>query len=284
MKHRASGKSICSRAANCVGYALAMLLSVAACSSTETQRAEILELHQSGRYAETIKPLEALLDRTPDDPELNHLYGVALLATGNTGLAVWSLRKAAEDPERAVGDGLLLGHAQLSGGSAGDAITTADRILERVPDLPDALLLRAEAKLAEKRAEEALDDIERVLEQQPGEPAALLARATALLLREREEEAAEALAAVREIAPENEDQAAWQARFCAAGAVFAGEKGDLELARAEWAQCLERHPSEPVVVEKAVDFFDQRGEYERATGVLRRALGEKPEHTPFRTQ
>ncbi len=284
MKNRASGKSIRSRAADCAGYALAMLLSVAACSSTETQRAEILELHQSGRYAETIEPLEALLDRTPDDPELNHLYGVALLATGNTALAVWPLRKAAEDPERAVEDGLLLGHAQLSGGSTGDAIATADRILEQVPDLPEALLLRAEAKLAEKRSEEALDDVERVLEQQPDEPAALLARVTALLLLEREEEAAEALAAAREITPENQDQAAWQARFCAAGAVFAGEKGDLELARAEWAQCLEHHPSEPVVVEEAVRFFDQQGEHERATGTLRRALGERPEHTPFRTQ
>jgi tetratricopeptide (TPR) repeat protein len=284
MMKRASGKAIRSQIVECVGFAFAILLTALACSNPQAQRVEILELHASGRYAETIEPLEALLDHTPDDSELNHLYGVALLATGNTALAVWPLRKAAEDPQRAVEDGLLLARAQLVGGSANDAIATADRILEQAPDLPEALLLRAEAKLAEKRSEEALDDIERVLVQQPDEPAALLARVKALLVLERDEEAAEALAAVRDITPENEDQAAWQARFCAAGAVFADEKGDVEIAQAEWVQCLERHPSEPVVVEESVRFFDQRGEYERAAGILRRALGERPEYTPYRTQ
>jgi tetratricopeptide (TPR) repeat protein len=260
-----------------------MMLFVAAlgCSNPEAQKAEIRELQANQRYAETIGRLETLLDRDPDDPELNHLYGVALLATGNAALAVWPLRKAAENPERAVEDGLLLAQAQLAGGSANDAIATADRILERAPDQVEALLLRAEAKLAEKRSEEALEDVDRVLAQRPDEPAALLARMTALLALEREEDAGEALKAAQAAVAEIEDRD-WETRLCAASAVFADEKSDADLAEAEWTSCLKQFPSEPIVVEGSVDFFDGRGEHQRATDIVRQALEAQPEYLPYR--
>ena len=54
-----------------------------------------------------------LLEATPDDPELNHLYGVALLGARQPELSICPLRKAAQEPDRAIEDGLLLCQALL---------------------------------------------------------------------------------------------------------------------------------------------------------------------------
>ena len=45
----------------------------------EQQVVEIRALHEEGGYAASIQMLEALLDQDPDHPELNQLYGVALV-------------------------------------------------------------------------------------------------------------------------------------------------------------------------------------------------------------
>jgi Flp pilus assembly protein TadD len=55
---------------------------------------DIRAFQQEGEFEATIEPLRELLRATPDDPELNHLYGVALLGTGQPELAIWPLRKS----------------------------------------------------------------------------------------------------------------------------------------------------------------------------------------------
>ena len=90
--------------------------------------AEIRALHEAGEYAASIEKLEALLDQSPDHPELNQLYGVALLATRQAALAIWPLRKAAEAPELALKAGVLLARAHLENRSPADAIAAADRV------------------------------------------------------------------------------------------------------------------------------------------------------------
>ncbi len=74
---------------------------VGACSP-EPNIDEIRSLQRVGHFAQTIEPLRALLEEAPDDPALNNLYGVALLQTGQAALAIWSLRKSSQDPDRAV--------------------------------------------------------------------------------------------------------------------------------------------------------------------------------------
>jgi len=79
----------------------AVLLALACGGDAEKRLGEIRNRHETGQYAATLEPLRELLQASPDDPELNHLYGSALLALGQPDLAIWSLRKAALDPERA---------------------------------------------------------------------------------------------------------------------------------------------------------------------------------------
>jgi tetratricopeptide (TPR) repeat protein len=263
---------------------LAVLL---ACTpSREQQVAEIRALHEEGGYAASIQMLEVLLDQDPDHPELNQLYGVALLATRQAALAVWPLRKAAEAPERSLEVGILLARAHLENQSFADAIAAADRVLEQAPDLLEALLVRIDAKLAAKRAEDALVDIDTILELDPSQPDALIAQLVALLELERVEEAEAALAAARERADELVGQEPVQARFCVASVVFTLEKGGEgagDQVAAEWDACLERFPLEPIVVEGAAAFFDKRGERERATEIVRHAQEQVPDYFPFRS-
>ena len=84
---------------------LAFLL-VLACAEPEDPLGEIRELQRAGRHAETVDRLRALVDRDPSRAEANLLLGVALLQTGEAGLAVWPLRKAETLPtpsRRSVG-------------------------------------------------------------------------------------------------------------------------------------------------------------------------------------
>ncbi|MEE8594540.1 MAG: tetratricopeptide repeat protein, partial [Gemmatimonadota bacterium] len=130
------------------GIAAVLFAVLLACTpSQEQQVAEIRALHEEGEYAASIQMLEALLDQDPDHPELNQLYGVALLATRQAAVAVWPLSKAAEAPERALEAGILLARAHLENQSPADAIAAADRVLEQAPDLLEALLVRIDAKL-----------------------------------------------------------------------------------------------------------------------------------------
>src|SRR5262245_15069766 len=72
-------------------------------------------LTERGRFDEAVPVLTELDYEDPRDPEVNHLYGLALLRTRNAGMAVWPLRAAARTPGREVEDGLLLAEALARG-------------------------------------------------------------------------------------------------------------------------------------------------------------------------
>jgi len=256
--------------------------SVLACGLDPQARLEqIRSLQEAGEHAATLAPLRELLEKTPDDPELNHLYGVALLRTGQPELAVWPLRKAAQHPDRALEDGLLLARALLGGGSAEDAVQQATRVLELAPDRVDALRLLVEARVQARQNEEVLVDVERLLALLPGDPGALLARLMALLNLDRADEAERALAELRVAVEGAEDPVAWQPRLCGAAATFTKEEGDADAAEALWNECLERFPGEDVVVFGALEFFAERSKHWRGVEILRRAHDAEPTHLLF---
>ncbi|MCH8082604.1 MAG: tetratricopeptide repeat protein [Myxococcales bacterium] len=249
--------------------------------SPELSLDELRSYQRTGRFAETIEPLRARLEETPDDLELNHLYGVALLQTGQAALAIWPLRKSAQDPDRAVDDGLLLVNAILVGGSAPDAVVVANQVLEIAPDRVDVLRLLIKARLKAKQNEEALEDIDRLLELMPGDSGALISRLVALLGLDRVDEAEQTLAEVSEAVTNLEGGFEWEPRVCGGTATFMQEKGDLEAAEKLWNDCLEQFPAEGLIVFNGVEFFTEISKPGRVGEILQRAYELEPTHLPF---
>ncbi len=262
--------------------ALAVALSALACGpGAESRLEQIRDRQQAGDLAATLEPLRELLEKTPDDPELNHLYGVALLGTRQPELAIWPLRKAAQHPDRAIDDGLLLGLALLRGGSPEDAVQQALRVRELAPDRVDALRLLVQARLDAKQHEETLEGAARLLALEPGDPDALMARVMALLSLDRPDEAGPALSDLRAALEDRPGDTSWSPRMCAATATFAKEKGDPDAAEALWNECLEKFPAEEILVFNAIDFFAGRPGPPRALEILRRAHEAEPTHLGF---
>ncbi len=233
----------------------------------------IREQQAQGRYAETIEPLRERLDATPEDSEIQFLYGTALSRTGAARVAVWSLRKAAEDPDWKVPATLELASTQSRVGNWEAAIEAAQAVLEVEPENLDAHLLRGESYLAEgEKPERALEDFEFVLDQDPTNFVALTSKASALLMANRVDEAAETIEEVEDLVALNPQDESSQATFCAAQSVLRQEKGELDDAKKLFEGCLERFPLYPIVVESAVGFFDQQGDRGRSDAILERAL------------
>jgi Flp pilus assembly protein TadD len=173
----------------------AALLALGCGGGAEKQLEEIRNQQEAGKFAVTLEPLRELLQASPDDPELNHLYGSALLALEQPDLAIWSLRKAALKPERAIDDGILLAVALLRGGSADDAVEQVLRVLELAPDNEEARSLLMLARTKANQHEEILEDTADLLAQSPDDQRVLMARAVALLGLNRADEAGPAIAA-----------------------------------------------------------------------------------------
>jgi predicted Zn-dependent protease len=130
--------------------------------------------------------------------------------------------------------------------------------------------------------EGALADAERALELDPGNVDALVPRTVALLGLGRIEEAAVALGELERRFEEADLGLDSTARYCAAQAIFAKEKGDAELAERLFGECLERFPTSFLVVDAAIDFYDEQRRSEPAVEVLRKALDEAPFASGYR--
>jgi len=245
--------------------------------------AEVRELHLAGRYDASLEPLRALVEERPEDPEVQYLYGVALVRTRQLTVAQFALRKAMETREWLVPAGLELAAAELLTDNAEAAIEATDRILEVEPDHLDALLLRARAHATSRRNYDlALADVDRALELDPGNIEALLLRVVSLLGLERVEEAGAAIALLEKTAEEAEFEPAQTARFCAMRAVFTKEKRDFEEAERIFDGCLEATPADFTVTQEAIKFFDGQGRPDRSIEILRAALEAEPSVGIFR--
>ncbi|TFG95190.1 MAG: tetratricopeptide repeat protein, partial [Myxococcales bacterium] len=253
---------------------LCALVAIAtACGSPEDPLDKLRELQAAGRFAETVDPLRRLVDEDPARMEAQLLLGLALLRTGETGLAVWPLRRAAESPEHAVRAGILLARAQLDGRSADDAIRSIDRVLAIEPGELEALQLRVEAHLAAGSPDKALEDIDRVFALEPENFSVLVPRVLALIATLRIDEAEAALETAREQLEASSDavDASVRARLCVARGLFAFEKGDAASADDQYAACLSEFPVDPLVVRETVAYYDRSERSEDATEILRSA-------------
>lgn len=263
--------------------AMSVILSVSGIHCGPADRTEQIEqiraMQANGEFRPSISALREMLDQSPDDPELNHLYGVGLLSTGRPSLAVWSLRKASENEEFAVRDGLLLGQALMRGGSAEDAVEAANRVLEVEPENLEALRLRLQANLSAMKNVDALADIELILELEPDDLETHVSRIRALLTLDQVEDAALAIDDVNQRVQNLEDaetRSLWLPRACGGSASFADERGDPDGAEKVWNDCLTQFPEETMIVKAAVEFFDSRGQGTRALEILRKAKELRP--------
>jgi tetratricopeptide (TPR) repeat protein len=254
-----------------VAIAIALAL---ACGDPADPLVEIRALQDAGRYQDTLEPLRRLIDADPGIPEAHHRLGVALLRTGEAGLAVWPLRKASESREYAVEAGLLLVQALLEGRSGPDAVAAADGVLAVEPENVNALALRMQANLVTGELEAGLGDIERVLELDPENVAVLVPRVTTLIALDRIDEAEAALEVARERIEASDEELAgdMQSRLCVAQGLFAFEKGDRDTAEERYAACLAEFENDPLVVAENAAFYDRLGEPDRATGIIQAAF------------
>jgi tetratricopeptide (TPR) repeat protein len=263
---------------------LTIAILVIGCSERGDPLDEIRQQQAAGAYAATVEPLRKLLVERPDDPELNLLYGRALVATQRPDLAVWSLRKALADPEWLAPAGHQLALAALGARDFAGAIEITSRVLARHPEDLQALLMRANAHAhgkGEGDPEVALVDAARILELDPDAIEAYEPKILALLALHRDEEASEALAEVGERLVELEAAPSVLAWHCSTKATFEQADG-LPSARETWETCLEKHPVSMEVLSGAVGYFDEQADFDRSLEVMRTAYENASASRPLR--
>lgn len=256
----------------------ALALSVACARGGDQSLEEIRERHASGRYAETVDQLRLMVENDPENAELNFLLGEALYHTGDIGLALWPLRRAAESEPYAVRANLLIADLILRTREVKDALEPLSRVIELEPDNVEALLMRTWAHLRGQRYDEAYADLERVEAIDPDNIDAIVPRAMALIGLDRFDEVEELLRSARvELeSTEGEQQVTLASGLCAGAAALDFERGEFEKAEAGFDACLEQYPSEPLLVEAGIEFYDHIRKPERGTEVLHAAFEVEP--------
>jgi tetratricopeptide (TPR) repeat protein len=261
----------------------AWLLAVLAigCNSDTDRIDEIRLLQSQQRYAETLEPLREIIASNPEDAQAHYLYGMAHLMTHNPSRALWSLRRASQDSEIAERADIALASAALATRNAQEAIEASTRVLEKTPEAVHVLILRAEAYEIARSYERELEDARLISSLEPSNSIGLVLEIKALLGLERSEEAEERFVELEErrAAGDFRDTAG---RYCAARAHFSKQTGDMPLAEERFDECLEHYPSDRLVVQESVEFFDEIGKHERATEIIRGAMEATPENFSLR--
>ena len=239
----------------------------------------------AGQHREALEPLRDLIKETPEDMELLFLYGQVLVETGQPGLAEWPLRKAQTDPIWFVRASLLIASVEHTGGNAENAAETYAKVLEAHPDMMNVRIQRANVLARSPRLlHEALAEVDRILEMDPQQLSAYKPRILAYLGLNQPDDAERVLLELgaRIEADQSEDDPI-QGWHCATMAIFADDKGDEEVARTRWLDCIERYPTHPNVVGRAIGFYRKNLELESALEVARVAFeGDKGQDSGYR--
>jgi tetratricopeptide (TPR) repeat protein len=266
-----------------VAMAVCLALAGAGCGGDiEARMAEVRALQDVGQYGASIEELREILTISPDLPEATYRLGVALVQTGEPSRAVWALEKAAETQEYAIPAALLLASAHFGQSNFEACVRAADRVLEIDPNHDAALRLRAQGNLGSGRLDEALVDTERLLETHPDDYLVYAIYATLLGDLGRLEEAEAAHERLKEIALSGTDPAA-APRACLAPAMFARDQlKNPTRAEALYADCAERFPTNAFVISETMRFYDQIGESNKATDLVRSAVEQAPDNLSLR--
>lgn len=269
-------------------YRLLMVLGVGlfcltACSEPQLTIQEIRALHAAGQYQQSIEPLRRLVKEAPTDSERLYLYGHALWSIGRVGLAFWPLKVAMEDPTYLLPAGRLFVQAMILNEAWGEAEAACDLMLDGLGENATVLTLRAYARQgSRKNYVGTIEDADRVLELEPDNTEVLIPRTVALLALKRVDEAGEALRELDELYRDESLGLEGSPKFCTAGAVFAMEKGEADLARERFEHCLKKFPTSSILLAKAIEFFDSRKEFDRSLEIFERALEVEPDSQGLR--
>ncbi|MFP8876181.1 MAG: tetratricopeptide repeat protein, partial [Myxococcota bacterium] len=270
---------------------LVVWLLVAGCHS-ESPLEQAAALQREGQREEAMELLRDEIAAGNREPELLYRYGVALARGGGISPAFWPLREAAADPEWFAPATLEIARGAYRTGNYDHAVDELDGLVEREPENTEALKLRAMARLHSRRDYEgALEDIDRVTELDPTEIDMRVPRIVALLGLGQTDEAGEALAGLSVEDLEGEDKSTeglvtmgkgFEILACAASAKFAEEQGEMELAQARYEECLERFPAASLVIKESLDFFQEKGDFQRVEEILRKAYEAGPKDRSIR--
>lgn len=245
---------------------------------------DVRALQASGQLEESLEPLRDLLVASPDSAELHYRYGLALTRSGSPGMAVWSLRRAQENPEWAGPASLELARAAIMSMNWTNAIEATGQMLEREPDNVEALEMRAEAFMGQMtEPERALVDLDRAIVIDPDRVSLRSARVRALIMSGQIDDAASALEELEslDLSAKKVDGHILGA-ICVLRGVFERERGDFEKAEKVITRCLEDHPADGTVVDAAIEFYDGQKQLDESTRIVREALERVPTSLRYR--
>ena len=158
---------------------------------------------QTGRAAQAIGAYDALLGSRPDDADVLHNRGVALLALGRRVEAVQAMDAAAAIRPEYASAYYNRGVALSGLGRPGLAAASFARAVELAPDDVNALTNLGATLMALGRPEEALARFDRALAIRPDDVGALGNRANALSELGRPDQALQSAARALELRPDN---------------------------------------------------------------------------------
>ena len=279
-----SGAGFARRGARIVAAALlcGALGGVGCGGDIESRMAEVRALQDVGQFDASVEELQAILAIDPDLPEANYRLGLAQVQMGEPSRAIWALQKAMESSEYQIPAGVLLASTHEQTKNYDEAIRAATRVLEADPDREAALRIRATALLGARRLEDALQDTTRLVKMLPDDYVVRALHATVLADLGQLDEAEKQHELVKQIG-EKSDDPDQRMRACLAVAVFEKDvKKDLVHARAAYEECAEHHPTDPVLLDNVVHFFDVVKDPGRGTEIMRASVAAAPENLALR--
>jgi len=246
-------------------------LLLSGCAGDSIERAKALT--GEGEIDEAVAMMQRLIDLDPENVEAQFEYGTLLQRTGATGLAVWPLRKAMEDPAWRTRAGIAIARGALASSNPQDAIAPVSEVLEHEPDNVEALTVRANAYAATRmHLDEALEDVDRIRQLDPENVESYKPEVQAYLHAAMTEEAAHVLDELGDVLLESDPSEADEAWYCTTMSLFAQESREFELATERWNECLGRFPSNLSAVTQAVLYFESQNDGERAIEILETAI------------